>query len=118
LTDGGNKIVELDTKRKIALESRKQGELLRRIDIDNIYEDIKDGSFDTPEGKKYGPLINFKKAGGGGVEGAPAEALAPAAAQSPTATGGPPKINTKEEYDALPSGTEYIHPDGSRKRKP
>ena len=104
LTDGGNKIVELDTKRKIALESRKQGELLRRIDIDNIYEDIKDGSFDTPEGKKYGPLINFKKAGGG-AEGAPAEAPAPATTKTPATAASPDEATIQEYMRMYPGKT-------------
>jgi hypothetical protein len=31
---------------------------------------------------------------------------------------GPRKVRSKGEYDSLPSGTEYIAPDGSRRRKP
>lgn len=34
------------------------------------------------------------------------------------AAGAPKKIASKAEYDALPSGAEFIAPDGSRRRKP
>jgi len=34
------------------------------------------------------------------------------------AQGGPKRINSDADYDALPSGTEFIAPDGSRRRKP
>jgi hypothetical protein len=30
----------------------------------------------------------------------------------------PVRVRTRQQYDALPSGTEYIAPDGSRRRKP
>lgn len=40
----------------------------------------------------------------------------PAGAQSLTA-GGPPQVKSAEEYAALPSGAEYIDPNGKRKRK-
>lgn len=33
-------------------------------------------------------------------------------------TGAPVQINSDAEYDALPSGSEFIAPDGSRRRKP
>jgi hypothetical protein len=46
---------------------------------------------------------------------APAAPAAPAPAPAPAApgtVGNPVKINTKEERDALPSGTVYVAPDG------
>ena len=51
----------------------------------------------------------FVKAGGG----APANPPQPAAP-----AGGPPRISSDAEFDALPSGTEFIAPDGSTRRKP
>lgn len=35
-----------------------------------------------------------------------------------TAQAGPKRIRSKQEYDRLPSGTEFIAPDGSHRRKP
>lgn len=40
----------------------------------------------------------------------------PAGGARPSA-GAPVKISTKQQYDALPSGTEYIGPDGKKARK-
>lgn len=34
------------------------------------------------------------------------------------ATNGTPKINSDEDFDALPSGAEFIDPEGKRRRKP
>lgn len=51
-----------------------------------------------------------------GVAGASAgNQYAPPAPSEPT---GPAKPASKAEFDALPSGTEFIAPDGSRRRKP
>jgi hypothetical protein len=47
---------------------------------------------------------------GGGAAEKPPEASA--------ATAGPKKIASDAEYDALPSGAEFIDPDGKRRRKP
>jgi hypothetical protein len=41
-----------------------------------------------------------------------------ARALAATATPGVPKITSKADFDALPSGTEFIAPDGTRRRKP
>lgn len=49
------------------------------------------------------------------VAAPPPETSAPATAP---AISDAPQINTDAEYDALPSGTEFIAPDGSRRRKP
>lgn len=49
------------------------------------------------------------------VAAPPPKADAPATVP---AIGDAPRINTDAEYDALPSGTEFIAPDGSRRRKP
>ncbi len=40
------------------------------------------------------------------------------AAPRPTAGGTPPRIQSDADYNALPSGAEFIAPDGSRRRKP
>lgn len=48
---------------------------------------------------------------------APAPAPAPAASPAPAATATPPVLTTKAQFDALPSGAEYIR-DGKRYRKP
>lgn len=50
-------------------------------------------------------------AGGSGQGGVPA-------APVPTPSTGPASISTDAEYNALPSGTEFIGPDGVRRRKP
>ena len=49
----------------------------------------------------------------GGRDAVLPEAPAPAASG-----GGAPTITSDAEYEALPSGTEFIAPDGSRRRKP
>lgn len=43
---------------------------------------------------------------------------APDGAGSEEPPGGPRQISTDEEYDALPSGTEFLDPDGVLRRKP
>lgn len=43
---------------------------------------------------------------------------APDGAGAEEAPGGPRQISTDEEYDALPSGTEFLDPDGVLRRKP
>lgn len=45
----------------------------------------------------------------------PAAAAAPAQATAPQ--GGPKRVATKQEYDALPSGSTYVAPDGSVRTK-
>lgn len=52
----------------------------------------------------------------GQFEYAPDGAPASDRGEAPPAEG-PPTISTDEEYDALPSGAEYIAPDGVRRRK-
>jgi hypothetical protein len=42
----------------------------------------------------------------------------PAAAAKPPATGAPQKIDSKAAFDALPSGTRFVAPDGSIRIKP
>jgi hypothetical protein len=54
---------------------------------------------------------------------APAQAPAPAAQEKPAeaqsaAPSAPKQVTSKEEFDALPSGTVFIAPDGSKRRKP
>lgn len=43
---------------------------------------------------------------------------APTTTAAPQNTGAVPQITSDEEFDALPSGTEFIDPDGVRRRKP
>lgn len=45
-------------------------------------------------------------------------AAEPAAAPQAVSTGGRPQVKTDEDYDALPSGTDFIDPDGKPRRKP
>src|SRR3546814_15592909 len=40
------------------------------------------------------------------------------AGAAPAATGGPARVTNDAEYSALPSGTEFIGPDGQTRRKP
>lgn len=40
------------------------------------------------------------------------------ASAGPGGTGGPKQVKSKAEFDALPSGTEFIDPMGQRRRKP
>lgn len=41
-----------------------------------------------------------------------------AAGAAAAPAGGPPKVTNDAEFDALPSGTEFIGPDGKKRRKP
>ncbi len=45
------------------------------------------------------------------------EAPTPPESAAAPAAGQPPKVTSQEAYDALPPGSEYIAPDGTRKRK-
>jgi hypothetical protein len=49
---------------------------------------------------------------------AASEALVGGTVVAPAGTGGPVTINSDAEYDALPSGTEFVAPDGTIRRKP
>ena len=121
LVDQGNKVKELEVKQDISRAASSQGEFLSRGQVDNIYTDIIDGKFDTPLGKQYGPLLGLEQESGGAVtEPVPVEPETPQPETvAPAVLAGPPqKINTQAEYDALPSGTKYIHPDGQIKTKP
>lgn len=55
----------------------------------------------------------------GKVQRTPAEQPIPKSAQAekPAAQQQPPRVSSKAEYDALPSGTRYLHPDGTIKVK-
>ncbi len=48
----------------------------------------------------------------------PAPAPAPGPAAAPATAGGIPQIQSQADYDALPSGSVYIAPDGSKRTKP
>lgn len=52
------------------------------------------------------------------LAGRPVPGASPAQAPAPTATTGLKSILRKADFDALPSGAEFIAPDGSRRRKP
>ena len=77
-----------------------QGQQLYTQYIQNKIDPIIE--MDTPSGRKFVGRESeyFRRFGGG--------------APSPTV----PSPRTKEEYDALPPGTEFIAPDGSRRQKP
>ena len=47
----------------------------------------------------------------------PAPAAAPTPAATPAPASGPVKVSNKAEYDRLPSGSRYLHPDGTIKIK-
>jgi hypothetical protein len=44
--------------------------------------------------------------------------LSPTPTPAPATTPTPVKVTTQADFDALPSGTDFIAPDGSRRRKP
>lgn len=91
----------------LAIE-RDDPDIMTTARADAIYKDIIDGSFDTRDGKTYGPLLGFSES----------KTRKEEIPETPTIkTGGLPEPKTQAEYDALPSGTRYKHPDGSIKTK-
>jgi hypothetical protein len=56
--------------------------------------------------------------GPGSAPAAPAGAGTPPPADPATAATGPVTITSDADYDALPSGTEFVGPDGKTRRKP
>lgn len=48
----------------------------------------------------------------------PAAGPTPGSSAEPPPAGGPRRVTTRAEYDALPRGTEYQAPDGTMRRKP
>lgn len=84
-------------------ENVREGRRLKALfgpDFDVIYsENDKTGRHNDHVHVEPGPRLGAQIRGGG-------------------ARGGPVKVASKQQYDRLPSGAEYIAPDGSRRRKP
>lgn len=76
-------------------------------------------NFDTPAKrqawiKSRAERLTKTRLGQGEARSAPAKAAAPAPAKAATI----PQINTDEDFNALPSGTVFLDPQGNRRRKP
>jgi hypothetical protein len=73
----------------------------------NSYQGIRENAYERDYGKKFDPTALTKEAEQIRQQaGQPAEAAAPV------------RITNKSEYDALPSKTIFIGPDGKRREKP
>lgn len=78
--------------------SQSEDQLLKNLDrLSSIYEGILKKARAYPNAADFG--------------------FAESAEDTGTEPGGVQTITTQEQYDALPSGAEYIHPDGTRRRK-
>lgn len=89
-----------------------QGAAQRRVDMATIAQDYLNGAITADEATKRmralpDPLASFKAASPGAKP-----------APEPAPTGDAPRIQSDDDYNALPSGTEFIDPDGVRRRKP
>ena len=87
----GTEVDKLNNIREISKAAAAQNELIPFGVAENIYDDVIDGKFTTPLGKKYGPLLGFVKAAGSIEADAPkvtedAAAPAPSAAPAPKVT--------------------------------
>lgn len=77
-----------------------EGKRLARQYVQNRVDPIV--TMETPTGAQFiGPMSEYQRRYGGG--GAPRKL---------------PVVSSKEQFDALPSGTEFVAPDGSVRRKP
>ena len=86
-------------------------ELKKRLEqvktILNRYQGIRENAYERDYGKKFDPTALTKD-----LEGIRQQAGQPAEAA------GPARVTSKAEYDALPSKTIFIGPDGKRREKP
>lgn len=63
-------------------------------------------------------ILALEKGGTSLVPNEAANISAPPSAPSIPDAGGPPKVTNDADYDALPSGTEFLDPEGVLRRKP
>jgi len=77
---------------------------------DNMIKDLQDTSYSEMMAKLNQSLATMEKQ-------RKQSAAVPRKKTPPTAKL-PPRITTDAEYNALPSGTEFIGPDGKKRRKP
>jgi hypothetical protein len=77
----------------------KRGAELHRLRVDSVRGNYGAGPLDSSAYAAQPPALG----------GAPA---------APAGGGGPTKISSDAEFDALPSGAEFIAPDGTTRRKP
>lgn len=91
----------------------RRAELLAGDDVPYDPQPVPVPQPEQPEQSLLGQI--FGSMFGGAEDDAPAEVAAPAAQDMPVEVAAP---KSKEEFDALPSGAEFIAPDGTRRIKP
>ena len=117
-TPGGNRLI-IDFMRRMA-ERSIQVDKLRR-DYVRQHKRLDEGFYDIlAEWSEANPIFTqadeaavAQVLGGGGQGGASAPSQVPQQGQ-----GRPAQVRTEEDYRLLPSGTMYIAPDGTVRRKP
>ena len=117
-TPGGNRLI-IDYMRRMA-ERSIQVDKLRR-DYVRQHKRLDEGFYDIlAEWSEANPIFTqadeaavAQVLGGGGQGGASAPSQVPQQGQ-----GRPAQVRTEEDYRLLPSGTMYIAPDGTVRRKP
>lgn len=104
---------------RIIIETLK-GLAERRVDMANIASDYLNDTLTAEEATKQmrslpDPFAAFKGSRGEDTLSAPAPTTTPPVGDVKR---DPQRVRNDSEYDALPSGTEFIGPDGVRRRKP
>lgn len=74
----------------------------------NRYQGIRESAYERDYGKRFDPTALTREL----------DQIRQQSGQSAAAAGGPPRITTKAEYDALPSKARFIDPDGREREKP
>lgn len=117
-TPGGNRII-IDFMRRMAERSIQVDKLRRdyvrqhkRLD-EGFYDILAEWSEANPVFTQADEAAVAQVLGGGGQGGASAPSQVPQQGQ-----GRPVQVRTEEDYRLLPSGTMYIAPDGTVRRKP
>jgi len=117
-TPGGNRLI-IDFMRRMAERSIQVDKLRRdyvrqhkRLD-EGFYDILAEWSAANPIFTQADEAAVAQVLGGGGQGGASAPSQVPQQGQ-----GRPAQVRTEEDYRLLPSGTMYIAPDGTVRRKP
>ena len=117
-TPGGNRLI-IDYMRRMAERSIQVDKLRRdyvrqhkRLD-EGFYDILAEWSEANPVFTQADEAAVAQVLGGGGQGGASAPSQVPQQGQ-----GRPVQVRTEEDYRLLPSGTMYIAPDGTVRRKP
>ncbi len=110
---GGRQAMTTSPRSAVPLEAPKPEKPIAENQLWDAYQAAQQAG-DTERATYLKDIIEKKRKM---PEGGLAELLGGLGGGAPAASG-PKKITSKAEFDALPSGTEYVGPDGKRARKP